>query len=217
VRDRATGDPEAIAAAYRTGRLTSGQGGLSGVPIIDVRPYRDQMPNGDFHLKFHSFSLRERLRKANGGFANEVMLTASATDRSVTAYATAKMDEWLTNLEKDSSKGPVSAKVVRAKPADLNDTCFLPGGERVTESQTFGGGRCNEAFRAFPSPHMVAGGPAANDVLKCALKPVDFSEYHADFSAAEKERLKSIFPRGVCDFSQPGVGQQQLGGTWLTF
>ena len=77
VATRAVADPLALRAAYRTGRITNGGGGLASVPIIDVRAYRDQTDNGDFHLKFHSFSLRERLRRANGTTANEVMLTSA--------------------------------------------------------------------------------------------------------------------------------------------
>jgi hypothetical protein len=64
---------------------------------------------------------------------------------------------------------------------------------------------------------MVAGGPAANNVLKCRLKPVDFSDYTAPFTDAEKERLATIFPDGVCDWSKPGVEQQPLAGSWLSF
>lgn len=52
---RSVADPLALRAAYQTGRVTFGGAGLTMVPIIDVRPYRDMPPNGDVHLKVHSF------------------------------------------------------------------------------------------------------------------------------------------------------------------
>jgi hypothetical protein len=36
-------------------------------------------------------------------------------------------------------------------------------------------------------------------------------------SRAETERLRAIFPDGVCDYSKPGVEQRPLAGTWLSF
>jgi Tannase-like family of unknown function (DUF6351) len=53
------------------------------------------------------------------------------------------------------------------------------------------------------------------DVLKCALKPINFAEYNVPFTTAEQAQLRSIFPNGVCDYSQLGVGQQPLLGTYL--
>jgi hypothetical protein len=219
IPQRSIGDPVALRAAYRTGRLTNGGGGLGKIPIIDIRPYRDQTDAGDFHLKFHSFTLRERLRKANGTIANEILLVSAGgfSNPELQDYATAKMDEWLTKLGKDSASGSVMDKIVRAKPADLTDSCYTASGERIVEPQTFTGGRCNETLPAFPSPRMVAGGPMTNDVLKCQLKPVDMKDYKVTFTEAEKKRLTSIFPTGVCNFTKPGVEQQPLAGSWLSF
>src|SRR5690606_13385812 len=54
----------------------------------------------------------------------------------------------------------------------------------------------------------------AGAVVKCALIPVDEAVargfYPADgpnaFTAEDIQRLKAIFPDGVCDYSQPDVG-----------
>jgi hypothetical protein len=221
VATRAVADPLALRAAYRTGRITNGGGGLASVPILDVRAYRDQTDAGDFHLKFHSFSLRERLRRANGSTANEVMLTSAIGNASVSEYALAKMDDWVTKLQADPTPASTPAKsiekIARSKPADLVDSCYAPDGKRIVETQTFSGGRCNELYPAFPSPRMVAGGPPSNDVLKCQLKPVDFKDYQVALTDAQKSRLAAIFATGVCDFSKPGVEQQPLAGSWLKF
>jgi len=127
------------------------------------------------------------------------------------------MDEWLANLAKDTTNDSRLAKIARAKPDDLADSCYTRAGERVAEPQTFSGGQCNTLYPTFPSPRMVAGGPLSNDVLKCQLKPVDFGDYKVTFSDAEKARLKTIFPGGVCDWGKPGVEQQPTKGTWLSY
>lgn len=217
VSTRAVADPLAMRAAYRTGRITNGGGGLAAVPIIDSRPYRDQTEPGDFHLKYHSFSLRERLQRANGSTANEVMLTYAAGNTAVAQYALAKMDEWVTKLHADPSNGKPIEKIERAKPADLVDSCYGANGERIRETQTFSGGKCNELYPAFPSPRMVAGAPATNDVLKCQLKAIDFKDYQVPMSDAQKSRLKTVFSAGVCNFAVKGVEQQPLAGSWQTF
>ena len=51
--------------------------------------------------------------------------------------------------------------------------------------------------------------------MKCALKPINFADYSVAFTPAEQSQLRSIFPNGVCDYAQPGVGQQPLLGTYL--
>ena len=70
VSQRAVADPEALRRAYSTGRVTSGEGGLATTPVIDYRAYADDKPEGDPHLRFHSFMTRARLLKANGSVDN---------------------------------------------------------------------------------------------------------------------------------------------------
>ena len=43
-------------------------------------------------------------------------------------YAISEMDQWLTNLKKDTSKAPILQKIVNAKPADLVDSCWTESG-----------------------------------------------------------------------------------------
>jgi hypothetical protein len=218
VASRSTADLPAVRAAYETGRVTNGGGGLASVPIIDSRSYLDLRTAGDIHLKYHSFGFRERLLRANGTASNEVLLVAAEHPHPLfEAYSIAKMDEWLTNLSNDKSSDGMPEKIARAKPADLVDACFSATGERITEPQTFSGGECNKLYPTYPSPRMVAGGPVTNDVLKCQLKPVDFSDYTVEFTESEKARLTAIFPQGVCDWSKPGVEQRKPVGVWLSY
>jgi hypothetical protein len=215
---RSSADPMALRNAYQSGVITFAGNGLGKVPIIDVRPYRDKLASGDNHLKYHSFSYRERLRLANGTFDNEVMLSGPAPNgglsSSVDDYALTKMDEWLTSLGRETSSDPILNKIVRTKPSDLVDSCWTPDGERIIEPQTLSGGKCNSMYPAFPGPRMVAGGPLANNVLKCQLKPMDLNDYKVPFTDAQKQRLSEIYPKGVCDWSKPGVEQQPPVATW---
>ena len=218
VASRARADPLALRAAYETGRITSGGAGLQNVPIIDARGYQDLAPGGNVHLKYHSFSFRERLLRANGSLSNEVLLvTGERSPRGFESYLFEKMDAWLTNVSGDKSGDPIPEKIARSKPADLVDSCYTASGERVMETQTFAGGECNKLYPAYPPPRAIAGGPVTNDILKCELKPVNFSDYRAEFGEDEKARLRTIFPDGVCDWSKPGVEQRPLLRTWLSY
>jgi hypothetical protein len=65
----------------------------------------------------------------------------------------------------------------------------------------------------FTSPHQAAGGPQAENILKCQLKSVVFTDYTGiTFSAGQQARLSAAFSTGVCDWSKPGVGQQDPAG-----
>ena len=117
-------------AAYQTGRLTNGGGGLKDVPIIDYRAYADDSASGDIHLRYHSFSMRERLRKANGDADNQVMLVE---DNRYGLYSSAspmlldalkQMDLWLAAIAADTGGGSKHEKVVRNKPATLQEGCL---------------------------------------------------------------------------------------------
>jgi hypothetical protein len=218
VATRAVADDAALRAAYVTGRVTNGAGGLAMVPIIDSRAYLDQTEQGNLHLRYHSFAFRERLRRANGTVANEVMVVGpSPSTREQTDYSIAKMDEWLSNLVNDKSRDSVMAKIERARPADLTDGCYLTDGRRINETQTLTSGECSKLYPPFASPRMVAGGPVTNSILKCQLKPVDFSDYKVPLTDAEKGRLGEIFSEGVCDWKKSGVEEQKPSGTWTTF
>ena len=222
---RTDADLEAIRLAYETGRLTNGGGGLATTPIIDYRAYSDDREGGDVHTRYHSFSMRERLRKVNGHADNHIMLVEDmryglySSQSPVLRGALRHMDQWLENLAADTSTDPRIEKVTRAKPEELTDTCWSRDEEavKITESQDREGGHCAELYPASPSPREVAGAPLASDIVKCQLKPVDETDYATSLSASERTRLDTIFPDGVCDWVKPGIGQTGLKGTWLKF
>ncbi|MGE0451510.1 MAG: DUF6351 family protein [Vicinamibacterales bacterium] len=225
VAARTEGDLDAIRAAYRTGRLTSGSGGLKTTPVIEYRGYADDGPKGDLHLRFYSFSMRERLKKANGGHADQYVMLVEDNRRGlfsvespVLQNALAHMDAWLTAIASDHTGGDPAARILRSKPSDLVDACWTRDADpqRIAEPQQHGAGRCNELYPSASFPREVAGASIASDVVKCTLKPIDPADYKKRLSADELTRLKRIFPGGVCDWSKPGMGQEPLAGTWLT-
>ena len=223
--ERTVADGDAVRLLYETGRLTNGGGGLAQTPIVDYRGYSDDRENGDVHVRYHSFSMRERLRAANGRVDNHIMLVEDdryglySSQSPVLQDALSQMDAWLANLASDTSNDPQIDKVIRAKPAELVDACWSRDEqpEKIVEEQTRGAGRCEELYPSPPAPREVAGAPLAGDIVKCDLRTVDASDYEVSFTAAETDRLRGIFADGVCDWSKPGIGQAPLKGTWLTF
>jgi hypothetical protein len=229
VPQRAVADPEALRIAYSTGRVTSGAGGLATTPVIDYRAYADDKPDGDPHLRFHSFMTRARLVKANGHADNQIMLIEDrsaaggnlySTRSAVLTQALSQMDKWLTRLADDHSDDSQIVKVRRAKPADLVDACWSrdQAAKKIVETQEYGGsGTCEALYPSGAFPRGVAGEPIASDAIKCQLKTIDPADYKLTFTADETSRLNRVFAGGVCDWSKPGVGQQKLAGTWLRF
>lgn len=219
--ERTVGDEDAIRIAYQTGRVTNGAAGLSLVPIIDDRSYLDDI--GNFHASVYSFVMRARLERDNG-HANNYVVRRHGRDLDIADENLALMDQWLANIKADRSASTTLDKIVRARPADLQDDCFAANGERIIETPNFDmsnlfnntGTPCNNLFPPHAGLRLVAGGPLTNDVLKCQLKDIDFDDYAVEFDAEEKSRLAAIFPQGVCDWSKPGV-QQQSNQTWLSY
>jgi len=222
---RTVADLSAVTQAYQTGRLTSGGGGLKEIPIIDHRGYSDDRDVGDIHLKYHSFSMRERLIKANGNADNQVMLHEDFRYGYYSSFspllmdALKQMDLWLANISADTSASTKREKVIRNKPATLEEGCLTRDAvpKKIVEKLSQTAGKCAELYPAPGSPRFVAGAPISADVIKCQLKAPNTSEYKVTFTAAEWTRLNTVFKEGVCDWSKPGIEQQGLRGTWLKF
>lgn len=222
---RTAGSLAAIRQAYRSGRLTNGGGGLKDIPIIDYRAYTDDQPNGDIHLRYHSFSLRERLIKANGDADNHVMLVEDyrygfySSGSPLLLDALSQLDQWLANIAADTTTDPQHAKVVHNKPATLQEGCMTRAADptKIVEPLRRDAGECATLYPAPGAPRFAAGASIDADVIKCQLKPVDMNDYTVAFTAAQQARLTTIFPGGVCNWALPGVEQQPLAGTWQKF
>lgn len=219
---RTVASPLALRAAYQKGRLTSGGGGLKETPVIDYRNYADDATNGDVHTRYHSFSMRERLVKANGNADNFVMLTERSALREITDMgqrAVLEMDKWLTAISADQSAGTPQQKIVRNKPSTLVEGCLSRDTVPVfiAENMQPQTGQCAALYPSPDGPRGVAGAGIAADVIKCQLKPVAASDYQVAMTSAQAARLNTIFPTGTCNWDVAGVEQQPLSGTWLVY
>jgi hypothetical protein len=222
---RTVADLSAVKQAYQTGRLTSGGGGLKETPIIDHRGYSDDAANGDIHLKYHSFSMRERLIKANGNADNQVMLHEDfrygyySSASPLLLDALKQMDQWLANIAADTASGTKREKVIRNKPATLQEGCLTRDAvpTKIVEKLSQSTGKCAELYPAPGSPRFGAGASISADIIKCQLKAPNITEYKVAFTSDEWARLNAIFREGVCDWSKSGIEQQGLRGTWLKF
>ena len=154
VAARTVADPAAIRIAYRMGRMTWGGGGLATTPILDYRAYLDDAEGGNIHLRYHSFSTRERLQKANGYTDNQVMLTddrrwGDSLKAPVLRNGLAQMDQWLTKIADDTSNDSKLTKLRRAKPADLVDACWTRD-EASAEDRRAAAAYLGQVQRALP-------------------------------------------------------------------
>ena len=212
---RSSADLPALDIAYKSGIVANGRN-LGKLAIIDLRGWDEQ----GIHYIWRSFSERARLDADAGSHANQViwrygsgLLPSAASGLAVASLLT--MDTWLSSLASTAPKAWMNAErtqaqVVAAKPATAFDFCYL------STDTTFSNKVTNQALcdadprlAAKSSPRQVAGGALTENILKCQLKPLVFADYTGiSFSAAEQNRLRAVFPGGVCDWSKPGVGQQ---------
>jgi len=223
---RSVADAGALTIAYTAGIVASGIN-LGQVAIIDARGYDEvygDLAAGQYgiHQYWRSYSERARLLNEAGSHANQVIwrtgyaLTPVGPQQTaaITTASFQTMDTWLTNLMTAAPKTGINsphtqAQVVAAKPAAAVDLCYLSTdltfSNKITDPKV-----CDADPRLVPkaSPRQVAGGPVAENILKCQLKPIAQSDYSpVVFTAAQLARLQAVFAGGVCDFSKPGVGQ----------
>lgn len=216
---RSTADLPALDIAYRAGIVASGEN-LGKLPIIDSRGFDEQ----GIHYIWRSFAERARIDADNGGnHGNQVMwrygtglLPATpAQFAAVTLQSFLTMDTWLSNLTVSAPKATLNsvrshAEVIEAKPPTAVDLCYLTGDPTFSTPVTdMTACDADPRLAKHSSPRQVAGGPLAENILKCRLTPLNPAEYvPIVFSATQWARLETVFPGGVCDWSQLGIGQQ---------
>jgi hypothetical protein len=213
VPQRTEGDPIAIKAMYESGLKASYNAALANVPILMSRSYTDN--RGDIHDRQRDFVVRARLERANGRSDNTVIWIASTVAPIAASLDT--MNRWLDAMAADPA--PLSPdKVVKHKPAEAVDTCWDAAGTKIVEpASVTATNKCNALYPIHSEPRLVAGAPLTNDVMKCQLKPINFADYKVAFSGAQQTRMRAIFHAGVCDFSQPGVNQVPIRGTYRKY
>jgi hypothetical protein len=219
VPGRTEADPKALAASYRDDLVNSGGLGLAETPVIDQRIDLDLAGFGnDIHTTEWSYVMRARMTTA-GTAANQVIVeNGLSTVAAASVYELAAMDRWLTAIDADASRRPMSEKVAVDRPADVSDGCFRPDGTLVHEPLSYGGsGTCASLFPVGSNTRLVSGAPLAMPVLKCALRPLNFADSPVSFTDAQQAELRAAFPTGVCDYGRPGPHQRRPEGVWMTY
>jgi len=209
---RVEGDLLAMQAAYESGLVFMGD---LDIPVIDWRHYLEGQL--DMHNSHQSFASRGRLQAYDGNSDNQVIWftdVGAGPEFDQTPEAFLVMDEWMMNILANPDAG-----VAGNKPARAVDRCFDAAGNEIAAGDgVWAGilddeplGECAEQFPVYGTSRIVAGGPFKGSIFKCQLKPVAQAVADGDYgvwspSPMEQLMLGSIFPDGVCDFSQPDVG-----------
>ena len=198
---RSVGDAGAITRAYQAGVTLGGGGGLASIPVFDDGGYNDA---GGYHYQWFNFAIRERIAAQNGNADNHVMWRGPVQ----AARAWDVFVKWVATNQ---------------KPADAVDGCWIvetgKPPEFVAERQTFSSkpdSKCNSAYPSYSFARQVAGGPLDANTLKCQLKPIVRKDYAVSLTASDLDRLRTIFPSGVCDWSKRGVNQVRVV-PWSSF
>ncbi|HKQ15627.1 MAG TPA: DUF6351 family protein [Steroidobacteraceae bacterium] len=210
---RMVADPEALRIAYQDGIIGDAKQWAK-VPIIDWRGN----DNSNIHMNWRAFAVRDRLDRINGGHGNQVIWRYGPgllPPPQLMVDSLVTIDKWVAAIKADTSTATLEEKVVKNKPAEAFDFCYI-GNDYTTKVTDWAKCDADPVLRYFASPRQVAGGPLAEDVLKCQLKPLKRSDYATKFSDEQWARLSKVFASGVCDWSKAGVGMQR-STPWRTF
>jgi Tannase-like family of unknown function (DUF6351) len=213
---RTRGDVGALRNAYRSGAINQ----ANNLDTVAILNHGGPDP-GLAHDYSHAFWTRARLEREQGHIDNHVMwfgVVPLIGDPSWSTEAMLAMDRWLTAVEADHRAIPLADKIVADRPDDVHDRCSnlpllelveLPGVGKVCELPLL--------QTRFGTPRSVAGDGPTADTNACVLKPLRRTSYYPYTLTDEQwQRLETAFPRGVCDYSEPGVGQTDTV-RWLTY
>ena len=206
-------DAEALRIAYQDGIIGDAKQWAK-VPMIDWRGN----DNSNIHMNWRAFAVRDRLDRVNGGHGNQVIWRYGPgllPPPQLMVDSLVTIDKWVAAIKADTSATPLEQKVVKNRPAEAFDFCYI-GNDYTTKVTDWSKCDADPVLKYFASPRQVAGGPLAEDVLKCQLKPLKRSDYATTFSDEQWTRLSKVFAGGVCDWSKPGVACS-ASTPWRTF
>ncbi len=228
---RSVADSQALNTAYRSGLVLNGKQ-LAKVAVIDMRGYDDSLIDlppafagtpaiylqgvvaFGFHQQWRSFAIRDRLDRDAGGHASQALWRYGRNgffaSSGMATDAFNQMDQWLSSISADNSAATLEQKIVASRPSTSADYCLLSSdasqSTKVADQATCD---ADKYLKTHSTPRQVAGAPRAEDILKCQLKPINANEYGGRLSPGQLARLYAVFPDGVCDWSKPGVAQQE--------
>lgn len=204
IDERVAADSHSIETLHRGG-FVNDAANMDDIAILDLRPPEPEDPVKT-HTQFHTWIIRQALIDAHGHANNQaVWMVPGFSSITPTDAAFDAMDRWLTAIEADTSNRPLSEKVAALRPENLLDGIWSSDGTFV--------GDLSEMHRRYPSHGDARSVASCGDlrafrVAKPKLKSPVRSDYAGvDFTADQWARLVRIFPNGVADWSQPGIGQ----------
>lgn len=161
--------------------------------------------------------MRARLERDEGHFPkNDVIWFGQAPLIGSPTYTTEgleAMNRWLDAVESDKRKLTLEEKIAGDRPESVHDRCTSveAAEEYVRQLEIPGVGVVCESplvETRFATPRIVAGEELTSDDQECRLEPLERSAYTVQFTDEQWRQLRETFPKGVCDFAKPGVGQQ---------
>ncbi len=96
--------------------MLGANGGLKNIPIFTNATSNE---TGGYHGWFH-WALRERVRKANGGSDDSIVMWRSTSGNRHQQL----FDAWMDAIAADPSDRPARAKMLAAKPKELVNGCY---------------------------------------------------------------------------------------------
>ena len=220
IPDRMAIDEDLARLVYTYGGV-SGRGAPEQTPMIDLRYYVDLVPILGFHDQVRPFLFDARLRERGFG-ANQAIWggVPLASDAVHVAH------DWAEAVDAAYSSGGDRAAAVAAGAATAGaaDTCVVTtSADDVLPIQlgpfplvSVPGCEVVNAALARTTTRIAAGGPSTDDVIKCQLAAPARADYPAAMTDAQFADLQAIFPNGVCDWSEPGVGETERSITWAS-
>ena len=210
---RTQGDIQAISALYQSGMVFDGQ---LNIPVIDWRHYLEE--ELDMHNSHQSFSARQRITNRMGDAGNQLIWFTDARPSASfdqTMQALDVLHDWVMNIKSNPEAG-----VAANRPETAVDACFATDGSLIAQgSDVWGGvldnnapGTCTQTFPLYSTSRIVAGGPIEGSVFKCTLKPLDTALSDGTYGnwipdSDQIAQLRTIFPDGVCDYTQADQGR----------
>lgn len=227
--ERSRGAVEELELLARTGRVLQGAGDSTRIPTVIMNVFSD--PTGDIHDRWRMFEIRDRLDRSAGGTANNLALWTAGggnlVDSALGGYTELRdqaldaVAAWLEALDAEGSAAgdeDRAAKLASTRPPAAADRCLLPGGGEATGPGIYQDGTpCAAAYPLAGDPRRAAGQPLDGLTARCELQPVESLDVADRLDAAQLDRLRAVFPEGVCDWSRPGVGTVPVEGTWLNY
>lgn len=199
---RSNGSIKAATAAYQSGNIFLGE--LNN-PIIDVRPYQDQVL--DIHHSWSALSSRKRIEERMGNHDLQLIWQNELPNKDF-SKAVYMMDEWLTRA--DANGGDYHS----ARPDNAVDMCVDKQGEILFKGPSVWDGQwnekeageCTKLMPFYQGSRNVAGEDISSDIFFCQRIPISQAMkegFYGDFDMDPyKEELESTFPQGVCDYRQ---------------